>query len=164
MKTSRRDFLKLAGGGGTFALLLGSGFIPRSVWAADEVLHALAPGDNRREFEAHTIDELVKALGGSQAQPSKDIDFTAPDIAENGAVVPVEVQSKLPGTKLIALVCEKNPNALTAAFHIPEGTEAYVSMRMKLAQTATVTALVQTDKGFFYADRLVKVTLGGCGG
>lgn len=164
MKSGRRNFLKLAGGGGALVLLVGSGLIPRRAWAADELLHALAPGDDRKEFEAHTIDELVKALGGTQAQESKDIDFTAPDIAENGAVVPVEVQSNLPNTKLIAIACASNPNALTAAFHIPDGTEPYVSMRMKLAQTAKVTALVQTDKGFFYADRMVKVTLGGCGG
>ena len=57
-----------------------------------------------------------------------------------------------------------NPNALTAAFHLPDGTEPYVSMRMKLAGTSKVTALVQTDKGFFVTDHLVKVTLGGCGG
>ena len=164
MSTSRRTFLKLAGGGSALAVLMGSGLVPRGAWAADAPLHALAPGDNRKPFEAHTIDELVKALGGTQAQPSHDIELSAPDIAENGGVVPVEVKSKLPNTKLIAVACENNPNALTAAFHLPDGTEPYVSMRMKLAGTSKVTALVQTDKGFFVTDHLVKVTLGGCGG
>lgn len=164
MSTSRRTFLKLAGGGSALALLVGTGFVPRRAWAADEVLHALAPGDNRKEFEAHTLDEVVKAFGGAPSQESKDIELTAPEIAENGAVVPIEIQSKLPNTKMICVVCEKNPNALTAAFKLPEGTEPYISMRMKLAETATVTALVQTDQGFFHTGKQVKVTLGGCGG
>lgn len=164
MRSSRRNFLKLAGTGSALALLAGTGLVPRRGWAADEPLRALAPGDNRKEFEAHTLDELVKALGGTTAQTSGEIELTTPEIAENGAVVPVEIQSKLPNTKMIAVVCENNPNALTAAFHLPEGTEPYVSMRMKMAATAKVIALVQTDQGFFYTDHLVKVTLGGCGG
>ncbi|HEX5961603.1 MAG TPA: thiosulfate oxidation carrier protein SoxY [Rhodanobacteraceae bacterium] len=164
MKVDRRNFLKLAGGGSALALLAGSGLLPRLAWAVDAPLHALAPGDDRKEFEAHTLDELVKALGGTGAQASTHIDLSAPEIAENGAVVPIEIQSKLPNTRMIAVVCENNPNALTAAFHLPDGTEPYISMRMKLAETAKVTALVQTDQGFFYTDRMVKVTLGGCGG
>jgi sulfur-oxidizing protein SoxY len=79
-------------------------------------------------------------------------------------VVPVVIQSKLPGTRMIAIVSEKNPHALSAAFHFPEGTEPYVMTRVKIAETSHLRALVQTDKGFFYTEKLVKVTLGGCGG
>lgn len=164
MNTSRRQFLKLAGGGSAPVLLVGSGLIPRRALAAGEPLHALAPGDDRKEFKAHTLDELVRSLGGTNAQSSDDIELTVPQIAENGAVVPVEIRSKLANTRMIAVACEKNPNALSALFRLPDATEPYVSMRMKLAETAKVTALVQTDEGFFYTDHLVKVTLGGCGG
>ncbi|MHB8679190.1 MAG: thiosulfate oxidation carrier protein SoxY [Rudaea sp.] len=161
MKFSRRRFLQLSGGGSALALLAGVGLMPRLAAAAPS---PLAAGDKRKQFEAQTLDEVVKALGGTQAQPSGDIDLRAPEIAENGAVVPIEIESKLPGTKLIAIVSEKNPHALSAAFHFPDGTLPYISTRVKVAETSKVTALVQTDKGFFYTDRLVKVTLGGCGG
>ena len=100
----------------------------------------------------------------TKAQKSTDIQLKAPPIAENGAVVPVMVESKLPNTQTIAIISEKNPHALSAAFHIPEGTEPYVLTRVKIAETSKLYALVKTDKGFFYTDQLVKVTLGGCGG
>lgn len=163
MKASRRTFLRVVDAGGAYVLLAGSGLAPRLALAA-EMPDPLAPNDHRKEFDTRTLDDVVKDLGGSSAQPSTDIKMTAPDIAENGAVVPVTIDSQLPGTKSIAIVVEKNPRALTAVFHIPDGTEPFISTRIKLAETTKVTALVQTDKGFFTADRLVKVTLGGCGG
>lgn len=163
MKTDRRELLEIVGGASALALLVGSGWMPRAV-AAAELPDPLAPNDHRKQFDSHTLDVVVKDLGGSNAQQSSDIQLTAPDIAENGAVVPIEIESKLPNTRSIAIVTEKNPRALTAVFNIPDGTEPYVSTRVKLAETAKVTALVRTDKGFFYTDKLVKVTLGGCGG
>lgn len=163
MKANRRTFLKVMDAGGAFALLAGAGFAPDLAMAAD-MPDPLAPNDKRKEFDTRTLNDVVKDLGGSSAQASTDITMTAPDIAENGAVVPVTIESKLPGTKSIAIVVEKNPRALTAVFHIPEGTEPFISTRIKLAETAPVIALVQTDKGFFTANRIVKVTLGGCGG
>ena len=72
--------------------------------------------------------------------------------------------AKVPNTRMIAIISEKNPHALSAAFHFPEGADPYVMTRVKIAETSNVYALVQTDKGFFYTDQLVKVTLGGCGG
>ncbi len=161
MKVNRRKFLGFTGSGAVLALCAGTGLLPRLAVA---VTSPLAAGDKRKQFEASTLDEVVKALGGTQAQVSGDIDLRAPEIAENGAVVPIEIESKLAGTKLIAIVSEKNPHALSAAFHIPDGTLPYIATRVKVAETSKVTALVQTDKGFFYTDRLVKVTLGGCGG
>ncbi len=162
MNSTRRRFLQAGAGGGVALLLVAAGLSPRLALAAQG--SPLASGDERKAFEAMTLDDVVKQLGGDKAEASAEIDLKAPEIAENGAVVPIEITSKLPGTKMIAIVSEKNPHALSAAFQIPEGTEAFVSTRVKVAETSKVFALVQTDKGFFYTDHLVKVTLGGCGG
>ncbi len=153
MNVSRRIFLKASGGVGAVLLLAGW---PRGV-LADEAWNAKA-------FAGKSLDDVVKALGGAAAQPSADIALTAPDIAENGAVVPVEIESKLPNTRSISILVEKNPNALSADFSIPAGTDPYISTRVKMAETSNLYALVQTDGGFFYAKKEVKVTLGGCGG
>jgi len=163
MRESRRKVIEIAGKGSAAAVLLGSGWLSGTASAAD-MPNPLAPNDQRKQFDTHTLAEVVKDLGGSQAQRSDAIELTAPEIAENGAVVPVQIESKLPGTKLIAILTEKNPRALTAVFHIPDGTEPWVATRVKLAETAKIIALVQSDDGFHYAEREVKVTLGGCGG
>ena len=106
----------------------------------------------------------VKAFGGAAATESKDISINSPDIAENGAVVPVSVSSKLGKTESISILVEKNPNALSATFDIPGGTEPFVSTRVKMGQTSNVYALVKADGQYFFASKEVKVTLGGCGG
>jgi sulfur-oxidizing protein SoxY len=160
MNMSRRAFLQASAGSTALLLVAASGLAPRLAHAANP----LAKGDHRKEFEASTLDEVVKAMGGTKAEASKDIMLKAPPIAENGAVVPVMIESKLPGTQSICIISEKNPHALSAAFHIPEGTEPYVMTRVKIAETSKLYALVKTDKGFFYTDQIVKVTLGGCGG
>ena len=106
---------------------------------------------------------LKKATGDAQPQAGK-IAIGAPEIAENGAVVPVGVTSSLPKTEMIAILVEKNPNMLVANFTIPSGTEAAVTTRAKMGQTSNVVALVKADGKFYYAVKEVKVTLGGCGG
>ena len=90
--------------------------------------------------------------------------MTGPDIAENGAVVPVGVASTLPNVTMVAILIEKNPNALAASFNLPEGTEANVQTRVKMGQTSNIYALVKSDGKFFMATKEIKVTLGGCGG
>jgi sulfur-oxidizing protein SoxY len=95
---------------------------------------------------------------------SKDITITGPDIAENGAVVPVGVTSKVAGTQAIYILVEKNPNMLAAGFSIPSGTEANVSTRIKMGESSNVIGLVKANNRFFMASKEVKVTLGGCGG
>ena len=142
MNRSRRAFLQASAGSTALLLVAASGLVPRLASAAT---NPLAKGDNRKQFEATTLDDVVKAMGGSKAQPSTDIELKAPPIAENGAVVPVMIESKI-------------------SFHFPEGTEPYVMTRVKIAETSKLYALVKTDKGFFYTDQVVKVTLGGCGG
>jgi sulfur-oxidizing protein SoxY len=106
----------------------------------------------------------VKALGGTTAAESKDITITSPDIAENGAVVPFTISSKLGKTEQLALLVEKNPNILAASFTIPDGTEPSVNTRVKMGQTSNVIALVKADGKYYYTSKEVKVTLGGCGG
>ncbi len=157
MQYTRRNFLQTSTGGAALLALVAAGLLPQSALAAEHV-------EKRAQFNGKTLDEVVKALGGSAAQQSAEIQLKAPEIAENGATVPVEITSKLPGTKSISILSEKNPHALSATFQIPDGTEPYVSTRVKIAETSKLYALVQTDKGYFYTDQVVKVTLGGCGG
>jgi sulfur-oxidizing protein SoxY len=130
-------------------------FKPGSAWAQNW---------NKAAFETKNTADTVKAMGGSTAAESKDIVITSPDIAENGAVVPFTISSRLPKTESIALLVEKNPNVLAASFNIPAGTEAGVTTRVKMGQTSNVTALVKADGKFYYTTKEVKVTLGGCGG
>lgn len=161
MNMSRRAFLQVSASSTALLLVGASGLLPR---LAAAVTSPLAATDTRKPFQAMTLDEVVKSLGGTTATKSTDIALQAPPIAENGAVVPVVIESKLPNTKMIAIVSEKNPHALSASFGFPDGTEPYVMTRVKIAETSNLYALVQTDKGFFYTEQLVKVTLGGCGG
>lgn len=155
MNQNRREFVKV---GGVLGLMAAAGLITM------EQAHAQQQAWNKAAFEAKTADETVKALGGTTAAQSGDIAITAPDIAENGAVVPVAVTSKIPNTQGIYVLVEKNPNALAAGFTLPAGTEPTVSTRIKMGQTSNVHAVVKADNKFFIATKEVKVTLGGCGG
>jgi sulfur-oxidizing protein SoxY len=147
-----------SGGGLTLATLLAAaGWLPSG--------RAHAEGWNKAAFDAHSLGESVKALGGSEPVQSKDIEFVqTPEIAENGAVVPVGVASRIPKTESIAILVEKNPNMLAAVFDIPPGTEPALSTRVKMAQTSNVYALVKADGRYYVAAKEIKVTLGGCGG
>jgi sulfur-oxidizing protein SoxY len=140
--------------GGAFAALVSCGLITA------EQAHALV---DAAVFEVKTLADALKLLGGTPAD-SKDVTITSPDIAENGAVVPVAVTSKLAKTQEIHILVEKNPAPLTASFAIPEGTEAYVSTRVKMGQSTNVIALVKADGKLYSATKETKVTLGGCGG
>ena len=153
MNDSRRDFVKLVGGMGALAA---AGF--------GDLALAQQPGWNKAAFEAKSLAETLKAVGGTTAAETKDITITAPDIAENGAVVPIGVTSKVPGTQAVYILVDKNPNWLAASFSVPQGTEANVATRIKMGQTSNVLALVKANNGFFVASKEVKVTLGGCGG
>jgi len=119
---------------------------------------------NKAAFDAKSMADTLKAIGAGTPVDSKDVQVTGPDIAENGAVVPVGVSSTLPNVTMVAILIEKNPNALSATFNLPEGTEANVQTRVKMGQTSNVYALVKSDGKFFMATKEIKVTLGGCGG
>lgn len=116
-------------------------------------------------FDAHTVADAMRALGVAAPAPSKDVALTAPDIAENGAVVPLVVATTLPGAKRLMLLVEKNPNVLSAVFDVSDAVEASFGTRVKMSQTSNVVAVAQMSDGrMLYASKEVKVTLGGCGG
>ena len=148
--TTRRDVIKQTG---WLALLVSCGAL-----TAEQALAADGPG-----FEAKTLEDAFAALGGKPAD-SKDVMLTSPDIAENGAVVPIAVTSNLPKTDAIYILVEKNPFPLTATFAIPEGTEPYVSTRAKMGESTKVWAVVKADGKLYSTSKETKVTLGGCGG
>ena len=157
MQSGRRKLLKATGGSGVLALAMAAGlFKPGSAWAQS--------GWNKAAFETKSLNDTVKAMGGASATESKDIAINSPDIAENGAVVPFTISSKLAKTEQMALLVEKNPNIVAATFAIPDGTEPWVNTRVKMGQTSNVIALVKADGKFYYTAKEVKVTLGGCGG
>jgi len=119
---------------------------------------------NKAAFEGKSLDEVFKALGtGSSPDKSSAVTLNAPDIAENGAVVPVGITTTLKADQMAILV-EKNPSTLAAQFFIPAGTEPFVTTRIKMGQTSNVYALVKADGKWSMAVKEIKVTLGGCGG
>jgi sulfur-oxidizing protein SoxY len=120
---------------------------------------------NKAAFDAKSVADAVKAYGAGAPVESKDITLTAPDIAENGAVVPMAVASSLPNLKHLLVLVEKNPSALVAKFDMSDALEPSFSTRAKMGQTSDVYAVAITkDNKAFFAKKEVKVTLGGCGG
>ena len=157
MDAGRRHALKSGGGITLLALVAAAGWL--------EPGNAVAADWNKNAFDTHSMDETMKALGGSAPVPSKEITFfSTPDIAENGAVVPIGITSKIANTQSIAILVEKNPNMLAAVFDIPAGTDTSLSTRIKMGQTSNVYALVKADGRYHVASKEIKVTLGGCGG
>jgi sulfur-oxidizing protein SoxY len=149
MYSDRRKFVMLSGG--LISLLLAAGFVRAEEW-------------NKAAFEGKHLDDVIRGLGGDGAQESTDVVILAPEIAENGAVVPMQIISKLDKTESIAIVVEKNPNPLAANFTIPAGTLPDIQTRVKMAQTCSVYALVRAGGDFFYSAKEIKITQGGCGG
>jgi sulfur-oxidizing protein SoxY len=120
---------------------------------------------NAAAFAAKNMAELTKALGVATPTESKDVSVTGPDIAENGAVVPVGAASTLPGVRRLLLLVEKNPSVLAAMFDISDAMDANVSTRVKMGQSSNVYAVaLMADGKVLFAQKEVKVTLGGCGG
>jgi len=144
------------------SLLTGVALIFTGLWqrvrAADA---ALWPRD---AFAQKTDSEAIRLLFGKQAEVSDQIKLDAPEIAENGAVVPVSVATTLPDVTAITFVVAQNPFPLAASYKIPAGTLAMVSNRLKMAKTGNVIALVESGGKLYSASKEVKVTIGGCGG
>ncbi len=155
MNNQRRTVLKSGSGATLLGMLAAAGIITPGMALADW---------NKAAFDAKSMADTLKALGAASPADSKGVQVTGPDIAENGAVVPVGVASSLPNISMVAILIEKNPNALAATFTLPEGTEANVQTRVKMGQTSNIYALVKSDGKFFMATKEIKVTLGGCGG
>lgn len=120
---------------------------------------------NQKGFTSKAVDEALASLGATNPEENSIfIRLTVPEIAENGAVVPVGISSSLSNVEQIAIMVDKNPNVLAAVFNIPQGTAAEVTTRVKMGRTAQVVALVKADGKFYRTSREVKVTAGGCGG
>ena len=127
---------------------------------------AFAANDKYPEeaFKQKGVDDAVKLLYGKSAEKSDKIKLDAPEIAENGAVVPISVTSTLPDVTAIAFLVAENPNALVAAYKIPAGTMPSVANRIKMARTSNVIVVVEAGGKLYSTSKEVKVTVGGCGG
>lgn len=154
INSRRRTALKSGGSLAIIAAAISAGVLPASAFA----------NWNKAAFDAKNMAEVLKAMGGSAAEKSDDIIITAPDIAENGAVVPIAVASKIANTQSISILVEKNPSSLAAEFEILPGTEANVGTRVKMGQSSNIHAVVKAGGKYYVATKEVKVTLGGCGG
>jgi sulfur-oxidizing protein SoxY len=155
--TKRRIFLKGSVAAGTVGVAVGAGLLtPQAVVAAW----------NEAAFKSKSIDDaLSAAMGGSSHTASDAVQIKAPDIAENGAVVPVSVAAEADGVESIALLAEGNNTPLVATFMLGEGGVPDVSTRIKMGKTSDVIAVVKTADGKLHSARKsVKVTIGGCGG
>ena len=156
MNTNRRSFLKTSATAGAVSVAVGAGLLtPRAVLAAWP----------KNAFEAKDLNAALKAaMGSSSLTDSGDIKLKAPDIAENGAVVPITVTSKIPGTESISILIPNNATPLAANFNLSSNTQGYVSTRVKMGKTSDVIAVVKAGGKLYSSKKEVKVTIGGCGG
>lgn len=156
MDQERRTFLKSAGAVGAIAVAIAAGLLKPG--------EAFAAAWNSLAFTAKTAADALTNSGYSGASESNDILIKVPEIAENGAVVPVEATSNIPGTTSMAIFVDKNPNPLIADFTFLNGAEPFISTRVKMAMTSIVRISVKAGGKVYTASREVKVTIGGCGG
>jgi len=156
MNTTRRTFLKSSAAASVVGVAVSAGLLtPRAVFAAWP----------KAAFEATELDAaLTSAFGSTNLTESSDIKLKAPDIAENGAVVPITVTSNIAGTETISIVVPNNSNPLTASFTLSSNSEGFVSTRIKMGKTSDVVVVVKANGKLYTAKKEVKVTIGGCGG
>lgn len=155
MNTMRRKVLKGACGTSVLGVAAAAGLLqPMTTFA----------GWNKAGFESREMGAAMGSIGASGAAVSGDVSVKAPDIAENGAVVPVEVTSNIAGTESIALIGEKNTLPLIAVFNLANGAQGYISTRIKMGSSSNVVAVVKAGGKTYKAHKEVKVTIGGCGG
>ncbi len=152
----RRSFLKGTLAGSAVAVAVGAGLLqPRMVLAAWP----------KSAFEAKTVQDAMSRLYGSaESTPSSEITIKAPDIAENGAVVPVSVNTSLSGITDIGIIAEKNAMPMSANFKMASNAKGYISTRIKMGKTSSIIAIVVANGKIYSARKEVKVTIGGCGG
>jgi len=152
----RRTFLKGTVASGMVGMAVSAGLLtPRVVLAAWP----------ESSFAAKNVPDAMKALlGSTKAAPSSAIKIKAPDIAENGAVVPITISTSLSGVESIAVMVEKNPSPLACNFNLASNTEGFVSTRVKMGKTSDLIAVIKAGGKLHSAKKTVKVTIGGCGG
>jgi sulfur-oxidizing protein SoxY len=153
---TRRLILK-----GVSVALAGFGGLPFSLSPLLAAANDKYPED---AFKQKSDADAIKTLYGKTAEPSDKVKLDAPEIAENGAVVPISVSSSLADVSSISILVTENPNALAASYKIPAGTVPSVANRLKMAKTTNVIAVVEAGGKLYSASKEVKVTVGGCGG
>ena len=154
---TRRLILK----GAATVALIGLGNLPFSLAPAFAAANDKYPED---AFKQKSDADAIKALYGKTAEASDKVKLDAPEIAENGAVVPISVSSTLPDVTSISILVAENPNALAASYQIPAGTLPSVANRLKMAKITNVIAIVEAGGKLYSTSKEVKVTVGGCGG
>lgn len=153
---TRRILLQSTLAAGTLGVAAGAGLLRPT-----EVLAAWP----KSAFEAKSVDEALSvAMGSADTASSDKINIKAPDIAENGAVVPITVSTDLPDVKSISIFATENATPMTSKFDLGPGAQGYVSTRIKMAKTSDVVAVVDAGGALHSASKSVKVTIGGCGG
>src|SRR5258706_9695176 len=125
---------------------------------------ALAAAWNKDAFGAKSAPDALKALGAAGATPSKEVVIEAPEIAENGAVVPIEITSNVRGTTALIVLIDHNPFPLVAKFDFAEGALPFVKLNVKMGETSDVRVLAEAGGKHYQATKEIKVTIGGCGG
>ena len=156
-KSSRRKFLR--------TLALGSAYVATFAVGWLRPVHLLAAEWNKAAFDAKALADALKSIGATSVEAdSNQIQLKAPEIAENGAIVPVEITSRIPGTQTIYVIADKNPQPLVAIFDITAGLEPFISTRIKMGESSKVRVLVKAGGKFYVTSQEVKVTIGGCGG
>ncbi|MDQ7015985.1 MAG: thiosulfate oxidation carrier protein SoxY [Gammaproteobacteria bacterium] len=152
----RRLFLKSTLASSTLSVAIAAGLItPKMVLAAWP----------KAAFAAKEIDSALQAvLGSAETTPSDKIKIKAPDIAENGAVVPITINTSLPNIEGIAIIAAKNSTPLTSSYQLASNAEGYLSTRIKMGKTSDIIVIVKSNGKLYSAQKEVKVTIGGCGG
>ncbi len=142
-------------------LLTAGAWTAASAAGAAQITGAASLPDLELAFAARTFTEAIAALGG-MPQLSTQISLDLPQLAENGALVPITVSSQLRGTRDILILVDVNPQPVAACFSFPDGTEAYAATRIRMAHSGTVYIAVRTEEGLFAASRAIQVTVSGC--
>jgi sulfur-oxidizing protein SoxY len=155
-KSSRRKFLR--------AVALGSAYVATFAAGWLRPVQLLAAEWNMAAFDAKALADTLKNIGATSVADSDQIQLKAPEIAENGAIVPVEITSRIPGTQTIYVIADKNPQPLVAIFNITASLEPFISTRIKMGESSKVRVLVKAAGKFYVTTQEVKVTIGGCGG
>lgn len=157
MDSLRRTLLRSAGATGAIGVLLAAGLLrPTRVLAAEW---------NRQAFAATNLADSLKAYGASNSVESRDIVISAADISENGAQVPVNIVSNIPGSQTLAVFIEKNPTPLAASMSFANGALPQARLQFKMAESSRIRAVIRAADGkTYHASREIKVTVGGCGG
>ena len=145
-------------------LTLGSAYVATFAAGWLSPVRLLAAEWNKAAFDAKVLVDALKSIGAASVADSDQIQLKAPEIAENGAIVPVEITSRIPGTQTIYIIADKNPQPLVAIFDITSGMEPFISTRIKMGESSKVRVLVKAGGKFYVTTQEVKVTIGGCGG